>query len=47
MTSKEIWSSSVDEGMVADAGLEQDEIENLIRELDDAVMEICLSFGVC
>lgn len=47
MTSKEIWSSSVDEEMVADAGLEQDEIENLIRELDDAVMEICLSFGVC
>ena len=46
-TTKEIWSSSVDSQMVELAGLSKAEIKTLIQELDDAVMETCLAFGVC
>ena len=46
-TTKEIWSSSVDSEMVENAGLSKAEIKILIEELDDAVMQTCLSFGVC
>ena len=46
-TIKEIWSSSVDSEMVENAGLSKSEIETLIEELDTAVMETCLAFGVC
>lgn len=46
-TTKEIWSSSVDSEMVKNAGLSKAEIATLIKELDDAVMETCLAFGVC
>lgn len=42
--SKEVWASSVDEEMTK--GLTRTEIKNLIKELDDAVMEVCLSYGV-
>lgn len=45
-TVKEIWSSSVDLEMVENAGLSKAEIATLIEELDDAVMQTCLSFGV-
>ena len=45
--SKDVWSSSVDEDMVKSAGLTKSETKALIKELDDAVMEICLSHGVC
>jgi hypothetical protein len=44
--SKEIWSSSVDQEMIESAGLNKAEVKALVKELDDAVMEICLSFGV-
>ena len=42
---KDVWSSSVDTEMVA--GLTKGEVKELVKELDNAVMEICLSFGVC
>ena len=41
---KEVWSSSVDTEMTN--GLTKSEIKQLVKELDDAVMEICLSHGV-
>lgn len=41
---KDVWSSSVDTEMIA--GLTKAEIKELVKELDDAVMEICLSYGV-
>jgi hypothetical protein len=44
--SKEVWSSSVDEEMIENAGLNKAEVKALVKELDDAVMEVCLSFGV-
>lgn len=44
---KEVWSSSVDETMIKDAGLSKSDVKRLIKELDNAVMETCLSFGVC
>ena len=43
---KEVWSSSVDTEMTNSAGLTKSEIKQLVKELDDAVMEICLSHGV-
>lgn len=46
MTAKDVWSSSVDETMIKEAGLTKSETKSLIKELDDAVMEICLSHGV-
>lgn len=41
---KEVWASSVDKEMTK--GLTRAEVENLIKELDDAVMEVCLSYGL-
>lgn len=40
----DVWSSSVDEEMVT--GLSKSEMKALIKELDDAVMEVCLAHGV-
>jgi hypothetical protein len=43
---KTVWESSVTEEMIFDAGLSKSDVERLVKELDDAVMEICLSSGI-
>jgi hypothetical protein len=45
--SKEVWSSSVDEDMIQEAGLTKAEVKALVKELDDAVMRVCQDFSVC
>jgi hypothetical protein len=46
-TEKIVWSSSVDEEMIESAGLTTAEVKALVKELDDAVMRVCLDFSVC
>ena len=43
---KTIWESSITEEMIFDAGLSKSDVKRLVKELDDAVMEICLSKGI-
>ena len=39
-----VWSSSIDGEMIT--GLTDSQVQELIKELNDAVMQICLSYGV-
>jgi len=39
-----VWSASIDEEMVS--GLADSQVQELIKELNDAVMQICASWGV-
>jgi len=41
---KDVWASSVSAEMAK--GLTKKEREQLVDELDDAVMRICLDFGI-
>lgn len=43
---KTVWSSSVTEKMVAEAGLNDNEISMLVEALNDAVMEVCLNYSI-
>ena len=43
---KVVWSSSVTQEMVKEAGLTRAEVARIVKELDDAVMEICLSHSI-
>jgi hypothetical protein len=45
-TEKTVWSSSVTEAMVAEAGLSDNEISMLVESLNDAVMEVCLNYSI-
>ena len=45
-TEKTVWSSSVTEKMVAEAGLNDNEISMLVEALNDAVMEVCLNYSI-
>jgi hypothetical protein len=38
--------SSITEEMIFDAGLSKSDVKRLVKELDDAVMEVCLSAGI-
>lgn len=41
-----IWQSTLTESMVANSDLNDNEISLLVNALDDAVAEICESYGV-
>jgi hypothetical protein len=41
---KDVWASSVSADMAN--GLTKKELEQLVEELDDAVMRICQDFGI-
>lgn len=43
---KLVWESSVTEEMIFNAGLSKVDVKRLVKELDDAVMEICMSAGI-
>ena len=43
---KTVWESSVTEEMIFDAGLSKADVKRLVKELDDAVMEICQNSGI-
>jgi hypothetical protein len=43
---KTVWESSVTEEMIFDAGLSKSDVKRLVKELDDAVMEICQNSGI-
>lgn len=43
---KTVWESSVTEEMITEAGLSKADVERLVRELDRAVMEICMDSGI-
>ena len=43
---KTVWASSVTEQMVAEAGLNDNEISMLVEALNDAVMEVCLNYSI-
>lgn len=45
-TEKTVWSSIVTEQMIADAGLNNNEISMLVESLNDAVMEVCLNYDI-
>jgi len=45
-TEKTVWASSVTETMVAEAGLNDNEISMLVESLNDAVMEVCLNYNI-
>jgi hypothetical protein len=45
-TEKTVWSSSVTEQMIAEAGLNDNEISMLVESLNDAVMEVCLNYSI-
>ena len=40
------WQSTVTEEMIANAGLNENEVSLLINELNDAVAEICESYNI-
>lgn len=44
--SKIVWESSVTQEMIDEAGLDPADVAAIVSELDDAVMEICLSHGL-
>jgi hypothetical protein len=44
--SKIVWESSVTQEMMDEAGLDPADVKAIVKELDDAVMEICLSHGL-
>jgi hypothetical protein len=41
---KDVWASSVTDEMVK--GFTKRELEQLVEELDDAVMRVCQDFGI-
>lgn len=41
-----VWESSVTEEMIESAGLNDNEISMLVEALNDAVMEVCLNYGI-
>jgi len=41
-----VWESSVTTEMITDAGLSKKDAKRLAEELDDAVMEICMNWGI-
>jgi hypothetical protein len=43
---KVAWQSTLTEEMIANAELSENEISLLINALDDAVAEICESYGI-
>jgi hypothetical protein len=43
---KVVWSSSVTLKMIDEAGIDYADVKGIAKELDDAVMEICLSHGI-
>lgn len=43
---KILWSSSMTQEMVDEAGLDPEDVESIIRELDDAVADICMAHGI-
>ena len=43
---KTVWASSVTEQMIAEAGLNDNEISMLVESLNDAVMEVCLNYSI-
>ena len=45
-TEKTVWASSVTEQMIAEAGLNDNEISMLVESLNDAVMEVCLNYSI-
>ena len=40
------WQSTITEEMIADAGLDDNEVSLLINSLNDAVAEISESYGI-
>lgn len=44
--SKIVWESSVTQEMMDEAGVDPADVIAIVKELDDAVMEICLSHGL-
>jgi hypothetical protein len=44
--SEAVWSSSVTQEMIDEAFILPKEINEMVKELDDAVMEICLRYGL-
>lgn len=45
-TEKIVWASRVTEQMIAEAGLNDNEISMLVESLNDAVMEVCLNYSI-
>jgi hypothetical protein len=43
---KIVWDASVTQEMIDDAGLNDNEISMLVEALNDAVMEVCLNYGL-
>lgn len=46
MSENNVWQSQVSQEMIDTSGLNDNEISLLINALDDAVAEICESYGI-
>ena len=46
MSENNVWQSQVSQEMIDASGLNANEISLLINALDDAVAEICESYGI-
>jgi hypothetical protein len=46
MSENNVWQSQVSQEMIDTSGLNANEISLLINALDDAVAEICESYGI-